>query len=47
MPVCGWLEDFKWGDETVESRLDMSQRNELLRRLANAVSARSEGAKGA
>lgn len=45
MPVCGWLEDFKWADETIESKLDMSQRNELLRRLGAAVSGRSESAK--
>lgn len=47
MPVCSWLEDFKWAGKIVESKLDMSQRNELLMRLSGAVSARCEGAKDA
>jgi len=47
MPVCSWPENFRWADETVESRLDISQRNELLSRLASSMSARSEGAKDA
>jgi GTPase SAR1 family protein len=46
-PVCSWLEDFKWSEETLASTLDMSQRNELLRRLGKSIAAQCEGAKDA
>jgi GTPase SAR1 family protein len=47
MPACGWLEDFHWRDEMVESRLDMTQRNALLGRLGDAIAARCESVKNA
>jgi GTPase SAR1 family protein len=30
VPSCSWLEDFNWGNETVESKLTVAQRDGLL-----------------
>lgn len=46
LPVCSWLEDFVWHDETIKSTLDMSQRNALLGNLGDAIASRCEGGKG-
>lgn len=45
LPGCSWLEDFRWRDEVVESKLDLSQRNELLRGIADAAASRCKGAR--
>jgi GTPase SAR1 family protein len=47
LPSCSWLEDFVWQNETIPSRLAMSQRNELLQRLGDAVANWCEGKKDA
>jgi len=47
IPTCSWLEDFVWGDERIQSRLDVGQRNDLLKRLGTRISARCEGKKDA
>lgn len=45
IPACSWPETFRWNSEVVESKLDMTQRIESLRRLTDVAAARCEGAR--
>lgn len=36
-PVCSWLENFQWNQETVESKIYEAQRNQMLLQLVQSL----------